>query len=557
MKYLKAALFAAASIFLFFFLIPQIPLWSSDEGRYADIAAGMFRTGDYIFPRFNYLPFLDKPVLAPVLTAFSFSVFGLNSFAARLPTILAALAGLLFCYQYTRRFFNEKTAVYSAVILLTTIGYVLVGRFAVIDMLMTLMLSLANGLLLAAFLEKKARYYIGAYIFMGLGFLTKGLIGIVLPAATYFFFLLWTKNLPEIKRMRLGWGILIIAAIILPWCIAMQLRQSDFFDAFIIKQHFSRFATGSYGRRRPVFFFVPIFFLLMFPWSFFFPAVVRQSIKKNAAEGLKSKFLLVWFAVIFIFFSIPKSKLPYYILPLSIPVAILTGNWLSHMEKSQNQSRYLKFISGLFGILGVALLVGGPIAYLFKLPFEEAARLKYFIWAGGVVLGSGLLAAGFFIFKERLPKAAGALALTVYAGLIMTASAMYVISPYQSTYTFAQFLKPYLKDTDRVAVYASPDKYSDFIFYMQRRVIIAGPDRGNLKGESHKMVWEESLRWFIDSPNFAALLQSPKDENIYLLISEEKLPELLSNGLKDYRVLKHDHGKLLITQKHNNRIPAL
>jgi 4-amino-4-deoxy-L-arabinose transferase-like glycosyltransferase len=114
--------------------------------------------------------------------------------------------GLAVLYHFARRLFDEKTADYSVLMLLTTIGYVLVGRFAVIDMLMTFFLSASLLFLFTAFWERKSVHYLSAYACMGFGFLTKGLIGIVLPSGIFFMFLLWSGNLKELLKMKIHWG---------------------------------------------------------------------------------------------------------------------------------------------------------------------------------------------------------------------------------------------------------------------------------------------------------------------------------------------------------------
>src|SRR3990167_9364169 len=118
----KVILFIALALGLYFFQINKIPVWSMDEGRYAEIAREMSAMNDYILPHFNYLPYLEKPVLPPLLTAGAYRLFGETPLGARFLPVAAALAGLLLVYFAGRRFFSAQTGGWAALVLLTTLG---------------------------------------------------------------------------------------------------------------------------------------------------------------------------------------------------------------------------------------------------------------------------------------------------------------------------------------------------------------------------------------------------------------------------------------------------
>ena len=313
-------IFLAAALFLFFFELGRIPLWSSDEGRFGEIVREMWASKDFVLPHFNAVPHFEKPVFSFWLGCLSSALFGTTSFSVRLPSVVSALLGILMTHIFTRSLFNRRTADLAAVILMTSVGYVLVGRYAIIDMVMTFLMSGTIFCLAEAAIHKKPRFYLLAYLFMGLSFITKGLIGLVLPALIFFIFLVWTGNLAEIKKMRLGWGLLIIAVIFIPWGIAISMREPEFSYAFIMEQHFNRYASAYFGRKRPFWFFAPILFSLAFPWSFFLPAAVLRRFSPDDKRRQCFRLIVCWLAVIFVFFSIPRSKLPYYILPLCVPL---------------------------------------------------------------------------------------------------------------------------------------------------------------------------------------------------------------------------------------------
>ncbi|HXV27401.1 MAG TPA: glycosyltransferase family 39 protein [bacterium] len=550
-KTLSCFFFPGAAFFLFFFWVHKIPLWSSDEGRYAEIAREALELKDFIVPHFNYLPHLEKPILAPLLTTFSFMLFGVNSLSARLPSILSALAGIFMTYGFTRKLFNEKTAFYAALLLTTSIGYVLVGRFAVIDMILTLLFAGAFFCLMTACLQQKPPYYLAAYAFMGFAFLAKGLIGLILPLLVFSVFLLWTGNLKEVRKMSLGWGILILGVIILPWVIAISLREPDFFDYFVIKSHFSRFAEASFGRKRPFWFFIPILIGFSFPWSFFLPGALARTFKLEKEAQLKIRFLLTWIAVIFLFFSLSRSKLPYYLLPVSIPVAIFVATLFADREsRRQGSGNFLDRWTWLAIVIFFIGTAAGLNIYLaIQHSDPEMAALRPMAPGMALVLGGGGILAYGLRIKQSLNAGIFALAGTVYAGLIITIICMKIISPFQSTFAFAQFLKPQLTDQDTVAVYASPDRFSDLIFYLERRIMIAGSDWGTLSRVFENPRMEAyGDKWFPSAEEFADLFDAKKSR-IFCLTESERYQELLNAGLNDYPVLKKEGGKIMITNQ--------
>ncbi len=546
--------FRAAVLFLFFFWIGQIPLGSSDEGRFGEIAREMWVSKDFIVPHFNYIPHIEKPIFSFWLASLSIGVFGIGSFSVRLPSVLSAILGIVLTRYFTSKLFSQKTADLATIILTTSVGYVLVGRYAMIDMLMTLLMSSAIFCLALASIKQKSQFYYLAYFFMGFSFITKGLIGIVLPALIFLAFLVWTRNLGEIKKMRLGWGILIIALIFIPWGIAISMREPEFSYTFIVKQHFHRYSTAFFGRKRPVWFFAPILISLAFPWSFFLPAAIfrgNQPMDQNKKRSLQ--FLICWLAVIFVFFSVPKSKLPYYILPLCVPLAVLVAAWLqeaSDAEKS-NQALTKVFCRTLqmVGIISILGLIGANfyLAFWVKDPRILAVRGLIQIASLCAVIGGTL--AGIFLKRKNYRRNLLAMASTVYVLLIIAVIGMKSLTPYLSTYDYAKTLKSVMKQGDQVAVFASPDHFSDLPFHLQQRIIVAGSDHGTLTEELEEPQHAEDVRnWFPTADQFIHRFNSGR-ARMFCLTEAKNLKELNHLGLVSYKIIQQGGGKLLISNE--------
>lgn len=545
-------LFSAAALFLFSFLIPQIPLWSSDEGRFAEIARAMPLSGNWIVPHFNGLPYLEKPALASWTTASAYQIFGVNAFATRLPGILSALGGLILAFLFTRRFFGTHAATCATLCLMTTAGYVLVGRFAVIDMQMIFLLSASLFFLMAAVFEQKNHFYWIAGIFMGLTFLTKGLIGAALPAIIFFIFLLLSGRLSEFKKIHvLVLTFLTFAAISIPWTLAVLKNQPEFLDVFIFEHHFKRFATATFGRKRPFWFFTYILPIIAFPWCLFIPAAIANAWKSTKEQKDKALFFILWAVVIFIFFSIPRSKLPYYITPTTIPLALLSGIFLSRWisgEKLNISNAWMEWtwkITCAIFILGAA---GLNISLLFSSRVPELALLRAWIPVGALILGFGAIESFYFFKKNRRQAAVVSIAVSVYFALIVVIVCMLRLSPMQSTSDFAALINSNSKPEDSVAVFASPDRFSDLPFYLKKRIIVVGSDRGTLTRESRQEENKDLAEgWFLDLGGLIHLMQKEPNRRIFCLMEQDRLKELQNLGFKDFRTWMISHDRVLIS----------
>ena len=550
---IKYPLLIAAGLFLFFFAMNRIPLWSSDEGRFAEIAREMAETKDFIVPQFNYVDHFEKPIFAYLVTAFSFMIFGVHSLTARFPSLLAALAGIGMTFISTKALLNKRAAEMASIALSTSIGYVIMGRTAMIDMLMLFLMSASLFCLMAACLKNRPRFYLLSYVFMGFAFVTKGAMGIVLPAFIFLTFLAWTKNFRELLRIRLGWGVLIIALIFVPWGIAISMREPEFSYVFLWKHQMTRFATEYFGRKRPVWFFIPILFSLAFPWSFFLPQAVRNGLRESPEVKKVIQFLVVWIGVMLLFFSIPKSKLPYYILPVSMPLSVLVGHLFYSWEAAEKcPGASLKGFRMLFHGIVAALLAGivGINAFLlFWTQDPRALAVKPTVHIFSFVLF--LTVAGFYGMcrKKEVRDYFYFLSGIVYLFLITVFLCMVFLTPFFSTYDFASALKPQLQKGDIVAMYSSPDHFSDFPFHMERRIVVVGSDRGTLTDEISELANADSARgWF---PETGAFMEgfNTSSRRIFCLLEEKNLDEMKRSGLVEYKTIKQEAGKILIANR--------
>lgn len=308
-----------------------LPLIDPDEGRYAEIPREMLERSDFITPTLNYVKYFEKPPLLYWINAASLKLFGLNEFGARFPSAFCGLLTVLATYVLARRLYGRRTALLSAVILGTSIGFVLQSRIILTDMLLTFCLTGALGaFIIAAQREGKRSQevpYFLFYLFCALATLAKGLIGLVFPGGIVFWYLLISKRWRLLKEMKFLPGFLLFLAVAAPWFIIVSLRNPEFARFFFIHEHFERFTSTVHGRYQPVWFFLPVLFATMLPWSCYIPSALARAWKnRHFEEGKGGLFLVIWTVVIFLFFSKSNSKLIPYILPIFPPLAIMIAS---------------------------------------------------------------------------------------------------------------------------------------------------------------------------------------------------------------------------------------
>ena len=307
------------------------PLASPDEGRYIGVAYEMLRSGDWMVPRLNGLPFFHKPPLFYWISAASMAVLGPSEWPARLPSVLGATCGALSLFFFLRRWAAAEIASMSALILVTMPFFYIGAQFANLDMLVagciaaTVLLA-ANAALLKELGLPWRVALAGAFLFAALGVLAKGLIGIVVPGFVFVVWCLATRRFRAIGLMAWPPGWIALLAVAGPWFVSMQLRYPEFFDYFIVTQHFRRFAAAGFNNEHPFWFYLPVIAVLTLPWVAWgaWLAATRLSFRSARLRLSDVDWLMVaWCAGVVVFFSLPRSKLIGYVLPALPPLAYL------------------------------------------------------------------------------------------------------------------------------------------------------------------------------------------------------------------------------------------
>ena len=305
----------------FLYRIGGFGLFDFDEAVYAETSREMLETGDFINPRYNYMPFYEKPILFYWLTCISYRIFGINEFSTRVVSSVSCIVLVFLTYYFGKILINKRAGMLAAIILTTNTGIIIISKAAIMDGLLTLFISSSLYCFLAGYITGNKSFYWGFYISSALAVMTKGIVGIVIPAAVVVWFILVRKQ--NIREIKLVPGIAIFLLISLPWYIVVTvISKGSFFNDFLIHHNIQRFSQPFTGHSGSILYYIPVILIGLFPWSAFLPGSIRNSIKQRGPVHL---FLLMWVVVPTALFSISQTKLPSYIIPVFPAFALIGG----------------------------------------------------------------------------------------------------------------------------------------------------------------------------------------------------------------------------------------
>lgn len=368
------------------------PLLDDADSVHAEAAKEIVLRHDWVTLHANGIRYLEKAPLMYWSMALSFKLLGVADWSARLTLILGVLATLLVTYLLGRRTFGERGGFYSAIVLGTSMGAYLFSRILIPDLLVGLWLALGFYFFLQN-LEQQQPSRAACWGLAGataLNVLTKGLIGLVFPAAVIVFFLLLTRNLKHLLRFRLLSSTLVFFAIAAPWHILAGIRNPaagparGFFWFYFVNEHFLRYLNKRVPRDYdtvPLLVFWALMLVWLFPWSAFLPqALARVPHRlRDYAAGLDRRqqatlLFALWALVILVFFSF-STRQEYYTIPGLPGLALVMGGWLATERESaanSNTRRYgLRSAAVLFIIGIVASAAAFALVILSKRPAPD------------------------------------------------------------------------------------------------------------------------------------------------------------------------------------------
>jgi len=419
------ALLLVAAVFMSFFAgLGSVPLFDLDEGAFSEATREMLERGDYISTYLNGVPRYDKPVLIYWLQAVSVLAFGVNEWAFRLPSAICATLWVAFVFLFVRRLRGAPSAFVAAGFTAAAAGITVIGRAAIADALLNMLIVAALASAYLYLTEKRAHWLRATFVAIGFGLLAKGPVAILVPVAVTFLYCLSKRDLAAWFRAMLDLpGIALMVAIAAPWYVAQYLKEGDaFVQGFFMKHNVERFSAPMHGFDGSLFFYLPWLFVATLPFTSPLLNVLR-SLRSVWADDLQ-RFCLIWFGFVLVFFSLSGTKLPHYAFYGYTGMFILMALNVDRLRSSY------------FALLPALLLFGALAAIPFVIEYyAPAVRDPYYREALGNV--HAYFGPGFYTFAafavastialmlaKRIPLSAKLLAVGV---LHATAMALFIL----------------------------------------------------------------------------------------------------------------------------------
>jgi 4-amino-4-deoxy-L-arabinose transferase-like glycosyltransferase len=368
-------LLAGFCAFLFFYGLNQFGLIGADEPRYAQVAREMLQRHDWITPVLDGRPWLEKPPLYYWQAMLAYSFIGVSDWAARLPSAIDATLLVLAVYFFLRRF-RPGFELDGALITASSVGIVGYARAASMDMALTTTFAVAM-LAWWAWRESQKKIHLAVfYGLMALGMLAKGPVAPFLAALIVVLYAAIEKELRLLFRTLWLPGIVLFCALALPWYIAVQMRNPQFFREFILEHNLARFSRDLYHHSEPFWYYAPVTALALLPWTAFIIAAVVMTVRSWRAKLQQREatqtnldphfqiFACCWLILPVAFFAFSQSKLPGYILPAIPAGGLLLAEYLRHLNSGEVK-RPPGILVVLHAVVAAALMVPALlIAYL-------------------------------------------------------------------------------------------------------------------------------------------------------------------------------------------------
>lgn len=432
-------------------------LLEPDEGRNAEVAREMLASGNYLVPHLNGLPYADKPFLYFATVAASMRSFGLTEVAARLPsTLFTALTALLVGWFGRSRWGTEAGLTAAIATLAAPLPFML-SRIVILDAMFTFLMAAA---LLSFFLavEHRAEATSGqvngtahwklwcmvAWAAIGLGVLTKGPVALLLPLIVAIPYAVYRK---AGRAVAFPAALLICALIVAPWVWSMAQKVPDYIHYVLVTETWSRLTSDELNRPGPIWYFVPVLLAGAFPWiCMLVPSAWRAVRARIRPDDPTIIFLLLWLLLPFLFFSLARSKLPHYMLPLVPAVALLIAAALRRPGETA--------LPGAIASIGW-LIVGALLVVSAALPegvtdidASIAAEARAFVTLIGIV--AVLAGVVCWILRKQAAGLVMTCSLPLVAVLLASEPLLHKVADMRSSRTLATAIRAHLPENGQV-----------------------------------------------------------------------------------------------------------
>ncbi|TKK14762.1 lipid IV(A) 4-amino-4-deoxy-L-arabinosyltransferase [Pseudomonas fluorescens] len=346
--------------FAVFYLLPLAThgLWIPDETRYAQISQEMLLTGKWAAPHFMGIRYFEKPAAGYWMIALGQAIFGQNLFGVRFASALSTGLSILLVYLVSRRLWSDpQKSLVSTLLYMSFVSVAALGGYANLDPQFTFWINLTGVALWFCFdsTTRRARLWSWALLGLacGMGFMTKGFLAWLLPVLVALPYAVWQKRFGELCKFG-PVAVVVAIAVSLPWALAVHLQEPDYWHFFFWHEHIQRFAGEAAQHAEPFWYYLPLLVGFALPWVALLPSTLKQAWLQRRVP--KTAFLLLWLLMPLAFFSLAKGKLPSYIMPCMLPLALLMGSALSD-KLALGRDRVLRINGWLNLAIGVLVLL--------------------------------------------------------------------------------------------------------------------------------------------------------------------------------------------------------
>ncbi len=418
---------------IFLATITRPALFDDADSFHAEAVREIVQSGDWVTLRINNgIRYLEKAPFMYWLAALSASAFGLHDWTLRLPLALFSLLLILLVFKFGARFWGEKTGFYSGIVIATCLGHYAFTRILLPDVILSFFIAFSLYMYVLITFEEQQRKNIGPvdlrcaalYISAALAVLTKGLIGVVFTGAIIFVHILATGNWKVIRRLQVGYGIVIFLIVAAPWHVAAALANPDFLQFYFIREHLLRFLGMRYPKDYGA---VPrlqlwgLHLVWIFPWSAFMWGLVRnfpKSVRPQEKTQRAFLFLFIWIGVILTFFLFSSTQ-EYYTFPTFAAFALLLGKAMADLDARETSPKW--------GIVSLGVLSA--------LTLSTGAGMIALTWLGNHAEAARTLAGTLTAHPERYNLAFGhihdltAATFSLLAPMVHQTAALLIIGP--------------------------------------------------------------------------------------------------------------------------------
>ncbi len=373
--------------------------WDPDEAVYAVISRRMLRTGDWLAPIYNGVPFFDKPILFYWLQMLGFRIFGATEFAARLVPAVSAI-GLIGVTGWAGRvFFNRQVGHLAALIVALLPATLVLSAYAILDMTFTMFLFAGVVLAVSAVVHDRPRRQWWGYACLTLAVLTKGPLALALAGVS---FLLALVVAPSLRRpllsLRWGWGLVVVLGCSSPWFIYMWMRFGyAFIEGYFLRENIWLYAAQLFTTTRSPWFYLRVASVGFLPFTPILIGRVIDALRGDRIDDIERLFWS-WSVAITVFFSLSRFKLDHYIYPVLPALALIAAHTWWRLRTATSRRPHMGAAISI-GAMALTFVGAGIYAFLKidTLPIELSGATRavpYALAGAGLAFGVMLARSG-------------------------------------------------------------------------------------------------------------------------------------------------------------------